>query len=154
MNKIEMIRPLTFEELDCVAGVMMAFWTVGARELAITADANGGSVHCQDTLIRLPAWDPANKSGCYPINAAGGQNTTWISRHPVPTPPRVAGPPQHYSTLKRLPLYKVYLCCFSVMLPSFYIYPNSKERHAVVLWLRLKQLTHKDILAQHVGTAR
>ena len=44
MNKIEMIRPLTFDELDCVAGVMMAFWTVGARELVITADANGSSV--------------------------------------------------------------------------------------------------------------
>jgi hypothetical protein len=58
MNKIEMIRPLTFDELDSVAGGMMAFWTVGARELVITADANGSSVHWQDTPHPAPSMVP------------------------------------------------------------------------------------------------
>jgi hypothetical protein len=58
MNKIEMIRPLTFDELDAVAGGMLAFWTVGARELVITADANGSSVHWQDTPHPAPSMGP------------------------------------------------------------------------------------------------
>lgn len=58
MNEIETIRPLTHEELDSVAGGMMAFFTIGARELVITADKNGSSVHWQDTPHPAPSMGP------------------------------------------------------------------------------------------------
>jgi hypothetical protein len=58
MNKIEMICPLTFDELDAVAGGMMAFMTIGSRELVIEADANGSRVHWQNTPAPAPSMGP------------------------------------------------------------------------------------------------